>query len=104
MVKRKTASDRVTRFLRKLNLWCQGYRHAPMAWQHTQLCHKLRGHFGYYGITGNSRSLRSLRYRAVRIWRKWLSRRSRTSKVTWERFNLLLKRYPLPSPTVRHAA
>jgi RNA-directed DNA polymerase len=103
-VKRKTASDRITRFLRKLNLWCQGYRHAPMAWQHIQLCHKLRGHFGYYGITGNSRSLGSLHYRAVRIWRKWLSRRSRTSRVTWERFNLLLKRYPLPSPRICQAA
>lgn len=104
MVKRKTASDRITRFLRKLNLWCQGYRHAPMTWQHEQLCRKLRGHYGYYGITGNSKSLRSLLYRAVRIWRKWLSRRSRTSKVTWERFNLLLKRYPLPSPKICRAA
>lgn len=103
VVKRKTASDRITRFLRKLNLWCQGYRHAPMAWQHAQLCLKLRGHFGYYGITGNSKALRSLLYRVVRIWRKWLSRRTRDSNLTWERFNLLLKRYPFPSPRVCHA-
>jgi len=103
VVKRKTASDRITRFLRKLNLWCQRHRHAPLAWQQAQLCHKLRGHFGYFGITGNSDSLCSLHYRVVKIWRKWLSRRSRTSRVTWERYNLLLKRYPLPSPRVRHA-
>ena len=104
VVKRKTASDRITRFLRKLNLWCQGYRHAPMAWQQAQLCLKLRGHFGYYGIPGNSKSLCSLHYRVVKIWRKWLSRRSRTSNLTWERYNLLLKRYPLPSPRVCRAA
>ena len=104
MVKRKTASDRITRFLRKLNLWCQGNRHLPMALQHAQLLRKLRGHYGYYGITGNSRSLSSLHHWAKRIWRKWLSRRSRTSNLTWERFNLLLERYPLPNPRICHEA
>jgi group II intron reverse transcriptase/maturase len=102
VVKRKTASDRSTRFLRKLNLWCQGNRHVPMALQHAQLLRKLRGHYGYYGITGNSKSLSSVHHWAKRIWRKWLSRRSRTSNLTWERFNLLLKRYPLPNPRICH--
>jgi RNA-directed DNA polymerase len=101
-VKRKTASDRRTRFLRKFNLWCQGNRHTPMALQHAQILRKLRGHYGYYGITGNSRSLGSLHYWVQRIWRKWLSRRSRTSNLTWERFHLLLKRYPLPAPRICH--
>lgn len=102
VVKRKTASDRSTRFLRKLNLWCQGNRHVPMALQHAQLLRKLRGHYGYYGITGNSKSLSSVHHWAKRTWRKWLSRRSRTSNLTWERFNLLLKRYPLPNPRICH--
>jgi group II intron reverse transcriptase/maturase len=102
VVKRKTASDRSTRFLRKLNLWCQGNRHVPMALQHVQLLRKLRGHYGYYGITGNSKSLGSVHHWAKRMWRKWLSRRSRTSNLTWERFNLLLKRYPLPNPRICH--
>ncbi len=103
VVKRKTASDRITRFLRRINLWCQGHRHAPVAWQHAQLLSKLRGHNGYYGITGNSRALSSVHHWVKRIWRKWLRRRSRTSNLTWERFNLLLKRYPLPSPRIGHA-
>lgn len=103
-VKRKTAADRITRFLRKLNLWCQGNRHVPMALQHAQLLRKLRGHYGYYGITGNSRALSSLHHWSKRIWRKWLSRRSRTSNLTWERFNLLLERYPLPNPRICHEA
>jgi group II intron reverse transcriptase/maturase len=104
MVKRKTASDRITRFLRQLNQWCQGNRHAPIAWQQKQLLSKLRGHSGYYGITGNSKSLSSVHHWVKRIWRKWLSRRSRTSNLTWERFNLLLKRYPLPNLRICHAA
>jgi len=104
VVKRKTASDRMTRFLRQLNRWCQGNRHAPMTWQHTQLLSKLRGHCVYYGITGNSKSLSSVHHWVKRLWRKWLSRRSRTSNLTWERFNLLLERYPLPNPRICHEA
>jgi RNA-directed DNA polymerase len=103
VVKRKTASDRITRFLRRLNQWCQSHRHAPVVWQHAQLLRKLRGHDEYYGITGNSKSLGRLRVWAERIWRKWLGRRSRTSKLTWERFRVLRKRYPLPNPRICHA-
>jgi group II intron reverse transcriptase/maturase len=97
LVKRKTASDRLTRFLRQLNQWCQAHRHAPVVWQQRQLLSKLRGHSGYYGIIGNSRSLSSVHHRVKRIWRKWLDRRSRSGEMTWERFKLLLKRYPLPN-------
>jgi RNA-directed DNA polymerase len=104
MVKRKTASDRITRFLRQLSQWCQDNRHAPIGWQQIQLLSKLRGHGGYYGITGNSKSLSSVHHWVLRIWRKWLSRRTRDSNLTWERFNLLLKRYPLPSLRVCHTA
>ena len=104
VVKRKTASNRIARFLRQLNQWCQENRHAPLAWQHTQLLSKLRGHSGYYGITGNSRSLSSVHHEAKRIWRKWLNRRSRTPNLIWVRFNLLLERYPLPNLRIRHAA
>jgi RNA-directed DNA polymerase len=103
MVKRKTATNRFTRALRRINLWCQGHRHAPIPWQHARLERKLRGHDEYYGIPGNSKALSSLRHWAKRTWRKWLSRRSRTSKVNWVQFNLLLKRYPLPNPKIRHA-
>jgi RNA-directed DNA polymerase len=103
VVKRKTASDRINRFLRQLNEWCQRHRHAPLAWQHAQLLSKLRGYDGYYGITGNSKSLSSLRHWARRIWRKWLSRRSREATMNWERFNRLLERYPLPSPRICQA-
>lgn len=105
VVKRKTAADRMTRFLQRLNRWCREKRHAPLAWQHAQLLSKLRGHYEYYGITGNSKSLSSLHHWAKRIWRKWLGRRSRRpDRLTWERFNLLLESYPLPNPRICRAA
>lgn len=105
VVKRKTAAARMTRFLKQLNLWCRDNRHTPLASQHAQLLSKLRGHYGYYGITGNSKSLSSLHHWAKRIWRKWLGRRSRRpGSLTWERFNLLLERYPLPNPRICQVA
>lgn len=104
MVKRKTSSDRITRFLRRINEWCRGNRHAPLDWQHAHLLSKLRGHGGYYGITGNSLSLSSVHQRAKLIWRKWLSRRSRQPSMPWKKFQLLLKRYPLPNLRICVAA
>jgi hypothetical protein len=38
-----------------------------------------------------------------RAWRKWLHRRSNRARMTWERFNLLLSRYPLPEPRIVHS-
>jgi hypothetical protein len=63
---------------------------------------KLRGHNNYYGIPGNSNALSPFPLRSWPLWRKWLDRRSDKACMTWERFNRLLRRYPLPSPVVRY--
>lgn len=101
-VKRRTASNRITRFLRQLNQWCRRNRHAPLTEQHAQICSKLRGYGEYYGITGNSKSLSRLLHCSRRIWRKWLNRRSRKAHLNWERYCLLLERYPLPNLRICH--
>jgi hypothetical protein len=38
-----------------------------------------------------------------RIWRKWLDRRSQRSRMTWDRFDKLLERYPLSRPRIVHS-
>ena len=65
------------------------------------LVRKLDGHFNYFGVNGNSRALQNLRYVVGRAWRKWLNRRSERARMTWKRFNALLRVYPLPRPTIR---
>lgn len=104
VIKRKTARNRFSRSLQRINRWCRNNRHASLDWQHDQLQRKLRGHDEFYGITGNSKALSSLRHWVARIWRKWLSCRSRTSKINWAQFTLLLKRYPLPNAKICHQA
>ena len=104
VVKYKTASDRLSRALKRINLWCRTNRHEELGWQHQQLVLKLRGHYSYYGVTTNGRSLGQFRAGVIRIWRKWLGRRSQRSSIRWDRFRALLKCYPLPEVKIVHSA
>jgi group II intron reverse transcriptase/maturase len=101
-IKRKTMKSRLARSIQRIDQWCRRNLHQPIRWQWKTLCAKVRGHYAYYGITGNSRSLGSMTYQVGRNWKKWLNRRNRERNMTWEKFNLLLKRYPLPIPKVVH--
>jgi len=103
VIKRKTASKRLTRSLRAIFVWCQGNFHQPIMEQWQTLRQKMLGHYGYYGITGNANSLSFYQVQVHRIWRYWLSRRNRERTLTWNHFNCILKRYPLPSAVVVHS-
>jgi group II intron reverse transcriptase/maturase len=103
-VKRKTAPSRLNRTLRRLAQWCRRNRHQPVAWQHAKLVTALRGHDNYYGYQENIYALKHLRFWLTRIWKKWLMRRTRSSGLNWDRFNRLLRRYPLPPPYVHTVA
>lgn len=103
VVKRKTASNRLSRTLHRIDVWCRVHRHLPIDDQHRALNAKLRGHDAYYGITGNGRRLQRLRFQVARIWRKWLSRRSRKAGLNWEEMNALLRRHPLLEARVVHS-
>lgn len=102
-VKRKTASDRLSRATRSIAQWCRKHRHLKVRDQHRQLVQKVRGHYAYYGITGNGASLEDFWEATKRTWYKWLSRRSQRASRNWEWFNRVLKRYPLPRPVIVHS-
>lgn len=102
-VMRKTASKRLSRAVRSIAHWCREHRHRPVCEQHAILSRKVRGHYAYYGITGNARALAWFLCAVHRAWRKWLDRRNRKRAMLWERFNRLLKRYPLPPPRIVHS-
>jgi len=103
VVKRKTASDRFARSIQRFSLWCRRNRHRPVKEQHAAISRALKGHYGYYGITGNSPSLKRFRFEVVRIWRQWLNRRSQGNHMPWERYQRLIKRYPLPTVFTVHS-
>ncbi len=103
VVKRQTASKRMTRALHAVQQWCKRNRHRPIIEQQGALAYKLRGHCSYYGITGNAKSLGSFRHEVTRIWQRWLNRRSQRKSMPWDRFRRLLQRYPLPPAIAIHS-
>jgi group II intron reverse transcriptase/maturase len=103
IVKRKTEKSRFGRSLRAVSVWCKYHRHDAVREQHRALTLKLRGHYNYYGITGNCPALNRFSFEVRRAWHKWLNRRTRGNTLPWEKFLLLLTRYPLPEPRVVHS-
>jgi group II intron reverse transcriptase/maturase len=104
VVRRKTARSRFGRALKRVVEWCRLNRHRPVGEQHAALVRKLRGHYNYFGITGNSRALGRYWNEVRRAWRKWLDRRSGRKHMRWDKYALLLKRYPLPPPRIVHSS
>ena len=51
----------------------------------------LRGHYAYFGISRNNRALGRFRLQVMKAWPRVLLRRSQRPKLSWERFNALLK-------------
>ena len=103
ITKRKTARKRLTQALKKVAAWCRINRHLPPVMQHRQLSLKLRGHYQYYGITGNSRGLNCFYHEVRRLWFKWLKRRNGRRGFTWDRYVIMLRRFPLPLPLPVHS-
>ena len=102
VIKRKTAADRLSRSIRKIDQWCRKNRHRPIREQHKALCQKMRGHYAYFGITCNYPWLARFRYAVRRVWYKWLGRRN-SRPYPWSRYARLLEHYPLPRPRVVHS-
>jgi group II intron reverse transcriptase/maturase len=102
VVKKRTAKDRFSRTLRRINEWCRAHRHDDVEAQHRALVMKLRGHYAYFGVTSNHASLSRILHQAKAIWRRWLSRRSQKAFLSWTAMHRLLERFPLPEPRIVH--
>jgi len=101
-MKRVTARKKFRAKLAAFKQWLKDNR-AKMTtrelWQ--KVCAKLRGHYGYYAVTDNSTGIGRFYYEAKRLLHKWLNRRSQRKGMTWEKFNLMDERFPLPRPRIR---
>ena len=99
VIKKKTARKRLSRFIKRMWVWCRENLHEPIEEQYMTISSKLRGHYQYYGVRSNYESLEKVYRHTIRAWRRWLSRRSRKGKVTFED---LRKSHPLPLPRIVH--
>ena len=97
----KTQNAKVQKAKRAINDWCRRHRHWSVADQHAALVRRIQGHINYFGVRGNTHSLGVVVGAARRAWFKWLNRRSQRSRLNWQRFEELLRDYPLPRPKAR---
>lgn len=96
----KTRHARLRRTIQSLTEWCRRHRHLPLAAQRAALTRRLVGHFNYFGVNGNYRSLACLVHAVERAWFRALRRRSQRRRLTWERFQSIRRRHPLPRPRI----
>lgn len=99
-MKRKTVSKRFTAKLKGYKDWLKANRALPTVDILKITAAKLRGHIAYYGVTDNTKSINSFAYFVTQALFKWLNRRGKRGCYTWEKFNKLLKLYPLPKPRI----
>jgi len=99
VIKKKTIGKRLSRFMKRLWLWCKENRHEQVVEQYKTLRSKLRGYYQYFGVRGNYKALEVVFEHAEKAWRYWLSRRSHKGKVLFED---LRRTYPLPIPRIIH--
>ena len=97
----KTRSASLRRAIKSVYDWCRRHRHQPVQVQRQALARRVRGHFNYFGVSGNFRSLLYFAKAVRRAWHKWLCRRSQRNRLTWKRYDELLKtRWLLPRPRI----
>ncbi len=99
----RTIAKRLRRGLKAVTGWCKQHRHEPVSQQQKALNAKLRGHYQYYGRPTNYRSIWQFYRRVRRIWREWLGRRTRGRPLKWERYQAILRQYPLLLPRIMHS-
>jgi group II intron reverse transcriptase/maturase len=102
VIKKQTARKRRNRFTRMLWAWCKENRHETIEEQHATLSSKLRGFYQYFGVRGNYKALETVYEYAQEAWRRWLGRRDRDGYISHEKFEWILKSYPLPRPRIVH--
>src|ERR1700736_4506616 len=99
----RTMRKRLRRGLKAVAQWCQEHMHDPVDAQQKTLNAKLRGHYQYYGRPTNYRGICKFYRKGRYIWRTWLSRRTRGAKMTWVKYEGLLRQLPLSPPRIMHS-
>lgn len=102
-VKRKTSRKKTTAKLNSHKQWLRANRTKDIAYIMDRLRRSLTGYYNYYCITDNTKEVSKFVDQIKRILFKWMNRRSQRKSFNWDKFNLFLRKYPLPKPTVQES-
>ena len=99
----KTSGKRFRSKLNNVKTWAKQIRNKiPLGEIWKIFCAKLRGHVQYYGVSFNFKMVSNFLYEARKIIFKWLNRRSQRKSFDWNKFDLFIKKHPLPSVKIVH--
>ena len=99
-VKRKTSRKKFIKKCREIHQRIKEMRTRRVPDIIEKLNQILTGYFHYYGITDNFDSLNDFRFKVQRSLFFWLNRRSQKRSYSWDRFNDLLREFPLAKPRI----
>jgi RNA-directed DNA polymerase len=100
-MKRVTARKKFTAKLKVFKEWLKKARtmKTKELWETAKA--KLRGHYAYYGVTDNLRGIERFGTEVRKLLFKWLNRRGKRGCLNWQKFDAMLKRFPLPEPRIK---
>jgi group II intron reverse transcriptase/maturase len=96
----KTEKGRFKRSVLKMKQTMLKRRHESLETQRKIINIILSGHYRYYGIGGNFNSLKQFHRITIYLWLKTLKTRSQKSRLTWDKFNKILKAFPILQPKI----
>lgn len=99
-MKRMTARKKFTAKLKAFKEWLKKARTMKTKDLWEKVKAKLRGHYNYYGVTDNQKGIERFWYQVKMLLHKWLNRRGKKQCLNWQRFNEMLRRFPLPKPRI----
>lgn len=97
-LKWKTSKKKFNSKVNTFNKWMRENRRLPLSIIWEKVNQKLVGHYNYYGVSDNWNNLLRFKRQVERIIYYWLKRRSQRCKLTWDKFDTMLKNYPLKQP------
>ncbi|MCT2536954.1 group II intron reverse transcriptase/maturase [Aquibacillus koreensis] len=100
-VKRKTSRKKVNAKLKQQKEWLKANRTMDIRDIMDRLRRSLNGYYNYYCITDNLRAVQTFLDRVRKLLFKWMNRRSQRKSFSWDKFNLFLRKYPLPHPSTK---
>ena len=99
-MKRVTARKKFKAKLQVFKEWLKKSRTLPTPKLMETAAAKLQGHIAYYGVTDNSEGIHRFAYEVRLLLFKWLNRRGKRGSMSWEKFHMLLARFPMPRPKI----
>lgn len=99
-LKRKTSRKKFKAKLKKSKAWLKQHMHDPVKELIKKLNKKLVGHYRYYGVSDNYKMINSFKDKVMRQMYRVLRRRGQRKRINWEKYKILLNRYPLAKPKI----